>query len=405
MNDNLDTIIKEALSNRKAPSPELNRQIIVKAKERNCMKHNNIIKKSAMVAASVCLIAAGSVTAYAAYRYLSPAQVAEIVSDNGALMEAFEGDKAVLINETQSSNGYDITLLGMVSGKNLELYVPEDTASELNETHTYAAVAIAKTDGTKMEYRNFCISPLIHGVDFHVANNGTMDVFLTWFLQDGVIYELIECDNLEMFAKRGVQLGVTDSFGNETSAFQMDAQSGAYSKNSTFEGTNALFDLPLDIKKADEKAAEAYIKTLKSKIEKSASESEEETDLESNANRNKIQAFVDKITKENVDEYFTRDDNTVFTATPDEKGWIDFGSRYIEEEGYVMNGGSGYINYMIEDGLDFKVTGWVTSGVGEEPNVEFDLSDFQINVIERNDDGSYTTAAYRTKEDLSYILK
>ena len=35
MNDNLDTIIKEALSNRKAPSPELNRQIIVKAKERN----------------------------------------------------------------------------------------------------------------------------------------------------------------------------------------------------------------------------------------------------------------------------------------------------------------------------------------------------------------------------------
>ena len=95
MNDNLDTIIKEALSNRKAPSPELNRQIIVKAKERNCMKHNNIIKKSAMVAASVCLIAAGSVTAYAAYRYLSPAQVAEIVSDNGALMEAFEGDKAV----------------------------------------------------------------------------------------------------------------------------------------------------------------------------------------------------------------------------------------------------------------------------------------------------------------------
>ena len=59
------------------------------------MKHNNIIKKSAMVAASVCLIAAGSVTAYATYRYLSPAQVAEIVSDNGALMEAFEGDEAV----------------------------------------------------------------------------------------------------------------------------------------------------------------------------------------------------------------------------------------------------------------------------------------------------------------------
>lgn len=403
MSDNFDALIKDVLSNRKAPSPELNRQIIVKAKENNCMKSNNRIRKSAIVAASVCMIVAGSVTAYAAYRYLSPAQVAEVVSNNGALMKAFKSDEAVLINETQSSNGYDITLLGLVSGKNLELYVPEDTASELNETHTYAAVAVAKSDGTEMEYRNFCVSPLINGVDFSVANNGTMNVFLTWFQQDGVIYELIECDNLEMFAERGVQIGVVDSFGNENSAFQMDAQSGAYSKNPTYEGTNALFNLPLDTQKADPEAAEAYIKTLESDVEKTASASDGETTT-SDVDWDKIQKFTDDITKDNVDKYFILDKETVLTATPDENGWIDFGSCYIKEEGYVMNGGTGYIKDMIEDEKDFKVSSWATS-VTDEVTGKADLSDLEIDVIERNNDGSFTTAKYRAKDDLSYILE
>ena len=118
MSNNFDILIKDALSGRKTPNPDLNRQIIVKAKEKGQMMNHNRIRKSAVAAACICLLAAGSITAYAAYRYLSPAQVAERVSTNGALAEAFEGEEAILINETQQSNGYDITLLGLVSGKN-----------------------------------------------------------------------------------------------------------------------------------------------------------------------------------------------------------------------------------------------------------------------------------------------
>lgn len=405
MSDKLDIWIKEVLADRKTPDPELNRQIIVKAKENHQMKNQSRIKKSVVAAAGICLIAAGSVTAYAAYRYLSPSQVAEVVSDNGALAEAFQGKEAVLVNETQTSNGYDITFLGLVSGKNLELYVPENTAQELSETHTYAAVAVAKSDGTEMEDRNFCISPLIRGVDFSVANNATMDVFLTWFEQDGIIYELIECDNLEIFADRGVEIGVVDSFGCERSAFAIDAKNGTYSKNTTYEGTNALFHLPLDTSKADPQAAEAYIKALETGEGKSQSSVKEGTEAEEDelvstleASQDKVQAFVDTITKDNVDEYFVRDENTVFTATPDENGWIDFGSRYHKEDNYMIEGGKGCIQDMIEDGQDFAVSGYGISGTD-------DLLELEINVVQRNGDGSFTTATYRAKEDLSHILE
>ena len=66
-------------------------------------------------------------------------------------------------------------------------------------------MAISKNDGDDMPDRNFCVSPIIGGVPFDVANNGTLDTQLIWFEQDGVIYELVECDNLEMFADRGVR--------------------------------------------------------------------------------------------------------------------------------------------------------------------------------------------------------
>ena len=417
MSNNFDILIKDVLSGRKTPQPDLNRQIIVMAKEKSQMMNHNRIRKSFVAAACVCLLAAGSITAYAAYHYLSPAQVAERVSTNGALAEAFEGEEAILINETQQSNGYDITLLGLVSGKNLELCVPEEISSNLRDIRTYAAVAIAKSDGTEMEYDNLCISPLINGVDWFVANNATLDVGLTWFKQDGVVYELINCDNLQIFADRGVQLGVVDDFGNEGSAFYMDTQTGVYNKNADYEGTNALFTLPLDKSKADAEEAEAYINALIHDEENEREISEEERSAREGAeneaermalalenNMDQIQAFLDTITMENIDEYFVRDEETVLTAKPDENGWIDFGSRYNKKEDYMMKGGKGYLEYWIEDAEDFRITNFGISGMGDEgDNGLVEMSDVQISVIVRNDDGSFTTAVYRGKEGLFSI--
>ena len=106
---------------------------------------------------------------------------------------------------------------------------------------------------------------------------------------------------------------------------------------------------------------------------------------------------------DNLEEYFVRDENTVFTATPDEKGWIDFGSRYIEEEGITYNGGAGYLEYWIKEGEDFTITAISASAFDEDT---LDLSTLQLNVVIRNSDGSFTEAAYIAKYDLTpYIYE
>lgn len=386
MSDYLDNFIKDAFEERETPSPDLNRQILVKAKEQINMKKN--MMKKTVTAACVGLAAISSVSVYAAYRYLSPLQVVEEVSGNEALVKAFEGEGAILVNEIQKTNGYDITFLGLVSGMSLDLYVPEDTANSLEKSHMYAVVAIAKSDGTQMEYRDFCVSPLINGVSFQVANNATLDTLLTFFEKDGIIYNLIECDSLEVFANRGVQLGVVDSFGDETDAFVMNEETGIYEKVTEYEKTNALFELPLDIEKADDVAAEEYLTLF---------EKDTEAEYEENANMKKVSAFVRTITPENIDEYFVRNTETELTAIPDETGWIAFGSHYIAEDDYIHEGASGYISYIIGEGEDFVIRGY---GYGKE-----DLSDLQIITIWRNADGSFTSVNYKAKVDMTFILK
>ena len=91
------------------------------------MNHNRKFHPTRkLIAASACaILLLGGSSAYAAYHFLSPSQIADEVADNGALSRAFAGEDAVSVNETQQSNGYDITLLGLVAGEKLELCVKE----------------------------------------------------------------------------------------------------------------------------------------------------------------------------------------------------------------------------------------------------------------------------------------
>ena len=392
MNHNMDYLIKKALAEKETPNTDLNRRILMKVKENNQMK-KYLIKKSIATAACIGLAALSSVSVYAAYRYLNPSQVAEKVATNSSIAQAFMSKDAVKINETQSSNGYNITLLGLVSGKNLAIHIPEENSQTLTASHTYAVVAIESIDGQKIEYKDFCISPLICGVDFMIANNATMNTFLTYFEQDGILYHLLECENLEIFADKGVQLGVVDNFGKETQAFYMDETTGVYQKQDGYLKTNALFTLPLDKTKADKIAAETYIQNL-------MKENESEETAPTNTLNNhmwEISLFVRSITPENIDDYFERDNNTELTATPDETGWIDFGTTYIAEEDYLYEGTSGYLEYYINDTENFAIRGY--------GYVDNDLSTLSIKTIWRNDDGSFTSVVYRAKVDLSFLLE
>lgn len=382
------------------------------------MNHNRKFHPTRkLIAASACaILLLGGSSAYAAYHFLSPSQIADEVADNGALSRAFAGEDAVSVNETQQSNGYDITLLGLVSGEKLELCVPQETRENVSKSHTYAAVAIAKSDGTDMEYRNFFVAPLINSVSVLDANAATMDETLTWFCKDGVLYELIECDDLEIFADRGVQLGIVDSFGSETAAFRMDNESGSYRKVEDYAGTIALFTLPLDTTKADPAAAEEYLKKLEE-----AAAGAEAADTEGTAGRaevsvitgaeskaaagymnQQVRDFVDGITADNLSDYFEIvKDYPVFSATPDENGWVDFGTQYIEKEDYVANGGSGEVSNWLAEDEYFSVNAITMSGNdGKE-----DVSTLRISVVFRNEDGSLTEALYQIKPDCVDLIK
>lgn len=369
-------------------------------------------QRSKVVAAVVCtVILLGSGSVYAANHYLNPSQIVDEISADSALSKAFADKDAITINETQTSNGYDITLLGLVSGEKLGLYVPDETKKEVSDKHSYAALAISKSDGTKMSNRNFCVSPLINGEAFTDVNAATLNVGLSWFEKDGVIYELIECDNLEIFADRGVYLSLVDDFGDEVAAFRMDEATGKYHKVEDYAGTSALFTLPLDKDKADTVAADKFLVSLKR-------EADSETDGERAAVgvavgdasdeaisyiNEKAQALVDSITEDNLKEYFVLDESRpIFTARPNEKGWIDFGTAYVEDCDWTVNGGSGYLTDWLADDEDFNV---VSTVVSSDDETRTDMSTLEITVVFRNDDGSFTEATYRIRDDKVENLK
>lgn len=387
----LDRLLSETLRQTKtSPSPMLNRQILNQSVlEETTMnqKKNNRLSGAAAAAIAMCIVLGGTGSAIAAHKYLSPVEISDAVSDNDRLAKAFESRSAISVNETQVSGDYAFTLLGLVSGSELEPYMPEANAGELSARQTYAAVAISRTDGAEMPEDSFCVSPLIGGVDFATANNGTMNTSLTWFTEGNVTYELMSCDDLEIFADRGVWLSVVDSFGAETRAYAMDDTTGTYSKKADYDGIAALFKLPFDVSKADPDAADAYIDALRGKDDASADDTQ--TENSDDGHPAWVTELVGKLDENNINDYFTLQPEYSLTATPDAEGWIDFGSVYIKSEDHTHTGSSGMISLMIEDGTDFMVTGF---GYSDDPK-----EDLCVNTLTRNADGSFTEDQYIIK--------
>lgn len=349
----IDDLLKKELQADFVPSDELNNSILRKAKETHSMKRNSLKSSVVAAAAVVGIITVGSVSVYAAYHYLTPSQVADELMENKSLSKAFESSDAIMVNETKLTAGYQVTLLGIVTGKDLVPAIQDVENSQMvNQGKTYAVVAIENADkspmpeSTENAYKTFCISPLIHGQSWMDVNNGTISVGVSSFVQDGIQYELLECDNLEIFAGVGVSLGVVSNFGEEMSAFQYDTATGLYSVNPEYQGINALFDLPLDTSKADDKAVEEYLQGLQEQEsepdeeEENVSEAEEWMEQMHEAGNSTLSSwdFV-KTNAKQLEEYTQ-------VVTPDEEGYITYGyDSDGDEAGADYEGMEGYATY------------------------------------------------------------
>ena len=184
MKKNFDRILKQALSPTEEPDVWLNQNILYQAEEMVNMAKKAKKKKgrfSAAVAAAAVTLVIGSAAVVAAARYLTPGQIARQHEDQ-KLMEAFQGEDAVLVNESQEYAGFRVTLLGAVSGKNISEYLPEDHKGQVEDDRFYAAVAIERADGTPMPDTSeeaygedaFYVSPYIKGLE--PWNYGIMNI-------------------------------------------------------------------------------------------------------------------------------------------------------------------------------------------------------------------------------------
>ncbi|MCI8859042.1 MAG: hypothetical protein HFI71_05870 [Lachnospiraceae bacterium] len=358
MKHEIDHLLKDALSYKEEPDDRLNQRIIktVQQKERAHMdKNSNRIRVPAAALLAALVIFAGSATVYAAWKYLTPDQVAEVAEDL-KLAEAFRGEDAVAVNEVQECGKYRITLLGIVSGKNLSQYISTDYAGNLQDNRTYVVTAIENADGTKRpdtsddDYGKdpFLVSPLIQGLNPKDYNIITMNGSYFEMVEDGIQYRIAECDNVEMFADREIYLCVSDGNFYNIEAYQYDENSGVISRNESYQGVNALFTLPFDQEKADKQAAEEYLKTLQSEL--SGQEAKEEESISE-------ESLCNKVSKE-VSEWKLADFNektkliTEIEIAPNAKGAFEYdytiGENGMGSSGTIM---PEFISERDEEGL------------------------------------------------------
>lgn len=219
-------------------------------KEQNKMSMIRMKKAALLTAAAVALLA---ISVSAAMLWLTSAQVADRVEEP-LLAEAFQSEDAIVLDESVTAGDYQITLAGMVSGEDLS--TPTDYNGEIINDRTYAVFRVARADGEPLtDYPNLSYSPLVDGYHVRCVNAWTLGTTTQQFIEDGVIYCLFDCRNLEMFADHPVRFAIYEGGVPNTDLFSM-AEDGTISLREGVVG--ALFTLPLDESRADPAAARAF---------------------------------------------------------------------------------------------------------------------------------------------------
>lgn len=386
MKDNMDKLLKISLTPMNAPSEQLNAQVLQRVKERKNMHYKKRISAAVLAAAATLLL--GSVTVVAARRYLSPSEIAAETNDD-TLKNAFMGEDAVLVNETQECGGYRVTLLGSVAGKRISDYLATDDTGAIEEDKIYTVVAIEHADGTPMvdtssdEYgkEDFYASHYIRGLNPNQYSIMSMGGGYSAVVRDGIQYRIMEMDNIEMFADKDIYVGVSEGTFYDMDAYCYDENSGDISRNPNYDGLNALFTLPIDKNKGNPTAAEAYLEALH------ASWNTPSAPPEQDASDLAVEEFMKQLTSENLDEYASPIESTRKVYTPDNEGLVFYEYDLGEDGG----SGSGFYEVTSETPTEmYQINGYCYSQDG--------LQSLRINVFVLNEDGTVTYVLYQPKQ-------
>ena len=393
MKRDYDKLLKHALTPENEPDFWLNQKILRQMEETGRMKKRTQ-RRFLVVATTLALtLVIAPASAYAAWKYLHPVQVAKEAQDQ-KLAAAFQSEAAIGVNETQSYGDYQITFLGMVSGELLTDYVTENEGN-IQKNRSHIVVAIEKADGTAMpeiqdvayEQMRFFVTPFIKGCDPHICNAYSLSGGYTDIVEDGILYRIMESENLEMFADKGIYLAVQDGISYQKDAYVFDETSGEILRNESYAGVNALFQVPMDVSKADAEAADAYLKSLF--LEKSSENMADEADT-AHIENTSVDAWIEKVLEGNLEEMAERVEHTVQVVTPDANGYISCKSYEIDEQGKLIKAGT-YETLPTASDAEVGKVAIDSCSAGDT------IDSILIYTFTKNMDGTYTYAVYVPK--------
>lgn len=263
--DYVDEQIYRTLKVAEKPSQELNRTIIEQMNKSNSQVNSKkYYKPFSKLALVVTIILVGSISVYATLKLLSPVEVVT-ATDNKKLALAFGGTDSEIINKSKVCGPFMVTLQGIVSGESISDFANSSPGEY--PCKTYTVISISRTDGNEMraDYEDsskIFVSPYIKGIKPWQCNLAIMNGSSTQFIQDGILYRVIECDNIEMFADRGLYIGVSLNGIVDNKDFDYNESTGELKGKNTSGLESVVFDLPIEPSKADPKEADAYLATL-----------------------------------------------------------------------------------------------------------------------------------------------
>jgi len=179
---------------------------------------------------------------------------------------AFSLEDAMHINASQTQGDYTITLMSVSSGNDIPDHRLNIAGGGVSGDSIYALVAINRVDGSP--FRSvvdedgsdfFHVSPFINGFQPGLVNSTKLARFGAIDVVDGVLYYLIECDDLSVFADHGVYIGVMSGAVVDFDAFFLDEVTGEVIPNPDFDGVNIIFEIPFDVTLADPVRAQAIL--------------------------------------------------------------------------------------------------------------------------------------------------
>ncbi len=402
MKNNLDELLKRVLTPREEAGEFLNRKILIQVKESEKMRQKKYKKASAAVLAAA-LTAMLSATAVAAWQYKSAGDVAGSMGDEKLeqsfreqfLAQEKQDDSAGVVGESQSFGGYKVTVLGFMSGQELtDMY--RWSNGELHSDRTYCAVAIEREDGAAMQPQqdDFFVSPLIGGLNPSFYNAATFKGSYGEFVEDGVLYRLLDCDNITYFADHELYLCVSDTAFFDNRLYHYDEETGSISRNTEYQGLNALFELELDASLADPEKAQALIDEADRGSEGEGGE------LELPKESQDALDWAEQLTPDTLGQYCVRRENTVQNLKIDEEGFVHPQPWLVNEAVSDTRGGGGgdqMLSFIFGDDLSPRtvITGY---------NCSDGMEDLVITTMTLNGDGTVTFAAW-VPRDISIYLE